>query len=630
MKIFHVICQFGLLLVISTYCATRYKLPKSLLMYEQTDDQLLCWLYCSHTIMDYYGKVGGLPVPSLEETWQYGNSKVNNSLKLWGKPQIPTGHTYQDVLCELGGIYSTFYQDEIPQATLEKEINGKRPVVMVIDFNGSDISHLVTVYAAGTSPLSQWLEYVDPLLLTGKAIKTREQLATIEGKSWGKTVLFKNSPGTSCDCDKYPDKLTRDVQGAIGDSKYSAGAEGQDCATTWCPSGTIKVKDVDGNCDCEIRDYICDNKDEPMFIVNGADIKVNLYEIGTYIVNNHESIGFGSQNSASDACDRTLLKKWGIFLLDLVLKIDWGDGSSTGRYTSLKDSPKHTYAASGSYTVTVKVAKRYWDKSDYWTGCSFTVNIITSDDSRKAAIASSWNTLNPWDNKLVNLPGGERIYVGTKEVTQYDYVSVMKRVPFYFWDEGGFDLPAENMSFYDAIIYCNRRSLVEGYSPVYNWDGTPQFDVNGTCTSLGNITPDFNKNGYRLPTPDEWEYSYRAGTTTPNYWGNNNPNNYCWNQSNSNVITHSVGQLLPNNYGLFDMSGNVMEMTFGNNPDSVGITGGCFDSDILTYNSNLLFGSIKSFFTFQEFCTIKSKNIGFRVVRKAPADLIPILNLLLD
>ena len=69
--------------------------------------------------------------------------------------------------------------------------------------------------------------------------------------------------------------------------------------------------------------------------------------------------------------------------------------------------------------------------------------------------------------------------------------------------------------------------------------------------------------GYRLPSEAEWEYACRAGMTTRFYWGDDQDYeeiaDYAWYEDNSDDETHVVGQKSPNDWGLYDMSGNVTE-----------------------------------------------------------------------
>jgi hypothetical protein len=67
---------------------------------------------------------------------------------------------------------------------------------------------------------------------------------------------------------------------------------------------------------------------------------------------------------------------------------------------------------------------------------------------------------------------------------------------------------------------------------------------------------------YRLPTNLEWVYACRAGTYTPFYWGDDSLtaiSHNCWYQSNSEGVLHPVGTKAPNQWGLYDMCGSVME-----------------------------------------------------------------------
>lgn len=155
-------------------------------------------------------------------------------------------------------------------------------------------------------------------------------------------------------------------------------------------------------------------------------------------------------------------------------------------------------------------------------------------------------------------------YISAHELTQRAYQSVMGENPSHF---SGENLPVENISWLDAVAYCNARSEMEGRTPVYAIEG-------------GEVRWDRSANGYRLPTEAEWEYACRAGTVTPfntqnsisaeesNYWGDYPYmiEDHYFDQSDLETkpgvyrrTTVAVDSFAPNGFGLYNMHGNVGE-----------------------------------------------------------------------
>ncbi len=154
------------------------------------------------------------------------------------------------------------------------------------------------------------------------------------------------------------------------------------------------------------------------------------------------------------------------------------------------------------------------------------------------------------------------------EVTQDVYKIVMGENYSHF---KGKRLPVEEVSWYDAVIFCNRLSILSGREPVYSLDGStdpeewgdvPRInDVQENKDKWDSVICDFSKNGYRLPTEAEWEYA--AGSAEEDevfvYSGSSLISDVAWNRDTEETKTYEAARKAPNALGLYDMSGNVWE-----------------------------------------------------------------------
>jgi formylglycine-generating enzyme required for sulfatase activity len=128
---------------------------------------------------------------------------------------------------------------------------------------------------------------------------------------------------------------------------------------------------------------------------------------------------------------------------------------------------------------------------------------------------------------MVPIPG-KNYEIGKYEVTQAEWRSVMGSNPSKFGNCGD-TCPVEKVSWDDAQAYIQKLNTETGRQ-------------------------------YRLPTEAEWEFACRGGIQSE-YCGGNDVDAVAWTDSKSNEQTHPVGQKQANGYGLYDMSGNVMEWT---------------------------------------------------------------------
>ncbi|MBA4188631.1 MAG: hypothetical protein C0467_11585 [Planctomycetaceae bacterium] len=143
-------------------------------------------------------------------------------------------------------------------------------------------------------------------------------------------------------------------------------------------------------------------------------------------------------------------------------------------------------------------------------------------------------------------------YMAATPVTQREFQELMGQNPSYHTSDrpnndrfgGRFNsrYPVEQVTWFDAIEFCNRLSTREGLRPCYARTGDAVDNLDGT--------------GYRLPTEAEWEYACRAGTTTRYFHGDEPAglSDYAWFHTGTPL---AVGMLKPNQFGLYDIVGNV-------------------------------------------------------------------------
>ena len=224
---------------------------------------------------------------------------------------------------------------------------------------------------------------------------------------------------------------------------------------------------------------------------------------------------------------------------------NFGDGQ-----TSSTQNPLHTYSEPGEYTVTLTVSAS--GKTD--TETKFRYIIVDAENEDTIMLPGDIPLTMVWipmGDFIMGAGAGEEgtfanerpvhdvgispgFWMGKYEVTQAQWSSLMQTAPW--------------------VGLAGVISDPAGPAVQISWD-----DVQDYLTALHAQTG----NVYCLPTEAEWEYACRAGSTTRFYWGEDSNEteigDYAWTGANSQSHSHVVGLKSPNDWGLYDMSGNVWE-----------------------------------------------------------------------